>query len=128
MKRQAILVATLLVFCVHAVVVLLSPSPVLWSNVVQLLTPLITIVLCLHEARYAQNLFFRRLWQQLSFAFLIWLVAQAFYLADLLLGQPPVFPSLADFLWMAFAFPIFVVISSTQETTQDVVSWLDIGQ
>ncbi|HEY0795192.1 MAG TPA: EAL domain-containing protein [Acidisarcina sp.] len=128
MKRRAIFVAILLVTAAHVAILLLFRSPILLSNAIQTLPPLIAMVLCLHEADHAPTPYFRRLWQQLSFAFLIWITAQICYFVILLSGHPPVYPSFADFLWMAFAFPIFVVISNTQETTQDWVPWLDIGQ
>jgi diguanylate cyclase (GGDEF)-like protein len=128
MKRRAILVAILLVAGVHVAVLLLFQSPVLLSNAIQVLPPLIAIILCFHEAKHAPSPFFRRLWQQLSFAFLIWIGAQICFFLILLSGHEPAYPSIADFLWMTFAFPIFMVISNTQEPAQDWVAWLDIGQ
>ncbi|HEY0757671.1 MAG TPA: EAL domain-containing protein [Acidisarcina sp.] len=128
MKRRGLLLAVLSVQLTHLLVLLSFHLPTRLSNAIQLLPPALALLLCIHEARRETLPYFSRLWYQLGFGFLIWFAGQVCYFTTILGGHEPAFPSIGDFLWMLYAFPFFLVFSNTQDTTQDWVPWLDIGQ
>ncbi len=105
--------------------VLLLPA----SNILQALVPLLSSGVCLYQARRSRTKHQRRLWMQLSFAFLIWVLAQCCYLFSLVSKALPQFGSMSDVLWLLFAFPLLLVASSTPRASRrDPVGWLDTAQ
>ena len=128
MELWALLVGVLAVQAAHIAVILL-PDPVKSSNVLQALVPALCSGVCLYKARRSETRHQRRLWMQLSFAFLIWVLAQFCYLFTLVSKALPQFVSMSDVLWLLFAFPLLLVASSTPRSSRrDPVGWLDTGQ
>ncbi len=105
-------------------------SPVLVSNLVQLLSTLLALLACLRRVALAREQFFRYVWLQLGIAFAIWFAAQGFYLSFLVAHKPmPSFPSTADALWLFYAFPILMVTVTRRTGTRwDWVNLLDAAQ
>ena len=132
---RALLGAVLAAQAVHCFVLLLLPDPVAVSNVLQAFVPELSAGVCLYKARSAETKHQRRIWMQLSFAFLIWMLAQFFYLFTLVSKALPSFvsirflSSMSDVLWLLFAFPLLLVASSTPRSSRrDLVGWLDTAQ
>ena len=100
------------------------------SNLVQLIAPLLTLVLCRRRASYAPDAYFRGLWNQLAVAFLIWSGAQGYFLFSLiLLHRTPTYPSASDFFWLLFSFPLLLVtMTRRSRATWQWVDWLDAAQ
>lgn len=114
----------------HVLVICFAAHPLLPSNIIQFIAPLLATALCLVQARYSNDRYFRRLWEKLCIAFLLWTVAQGDYLWHVICHKsPPHFPSLTDFLWLLSSFPILLVASRAKDRTED--DWpglLDIAQ
>ncbi len=123
-----LLAAVLVAQAVHFAALLL-PDPVKTSNLLQAFVPLLSSGVCLYKARRSRTKHQRRLWMQLSFAFVIWVLAQFCYLFTLVSKAMPQFASLSDVLWLLFAFPLLLVASSTPRASgRDPVGWLDTAQ
>ncbi len=114
----------------HILVLALHLRTTLPSNLIQLLCAFLAIGLSLRRASQSSGTYFRRSWLQIAAAFTIWAGAQGFYVLSLLrFGIPPSFPSVADFMWLMFSFPILLVTVRRPTGAQwEWVSWLDVAQ
>jgi diguanylate cyclase (GGDEF)-like protein len=129
--RENIAVAAIASLAIlHITVITLLARPLLTSNVVQLLAPILAMALCVRRAREADNRGLRKLWYQLSISFLIWAVTQADYLWHLIEHKsPPNYPRLIDFLWLLSSFPILLAAAKAQDRTEnDWTRLLDVVQ
>jgi diguanylate cyclase (GGDEF)-like protein len=116
--KRAILTLLLGVAVVHCLILAFLPHPLLPSNVIQLVAALFAVAVCILRWRQAKGPYFRWLWQQLFWAFLIWSVAQGYYVWYLVVRhQPTPYPSIADFLWLSFSFPILLAASRPYDRT-----------
>ncbi|MGI4826656.1 MAG: putative bifunctional diguanylate cyclase/phosphodiesterase [Janthinobacterium lividum] len=111
------------------VLALCSPS-LLPSNVCQLLSASTAVLYCFVRARQAADRYFRRAWSHLFAAFALWAAGQAYFLFMVACRHTrPTFPSVSDFFWLVFAFPILMVVVVRRSwTKQDWVGWLDGAQ
>lgn len=130
--RKVTLTLIMSVAVVHCLVLAFVPHPLLPSNVIQLIAALFAVAVCILRWQKADGPYFRWLWQQLFWAFLIWSVAQGYYLWYLVVRhQPTPYPSIADFLWLSFSFPILLAASRPYERTGKEQKWtgyLDFAQ
>lgn len=124
------LVFTVTILIAHVLVLGLLSSTLVASNVCQLLAPVLAVTVCLSEGRHHRDAYHRRLWGLLAIAFLMWTVAQGYFLYVLLrFNVAAPFPSLADLLWLLFAFPILLAVVTRRPGTEtDWVSWIDAAQ
>lgn len=114
----------------HLFVVSVLAHSFLPSNIIQLATALLGVMLCLTRAKSASGRYFRRLWIQLCIAFSIWTTAQVDFLWHFLshTGHQG-FSGITEFLWLSFSFPILLVASKGQERSEEKwTSYLDFGQ
>ncbi len=114
----------------HVAVLALLRSSDLASNCIQLASAFLAFGLCLNRARRCRDAFFRYMWLQLGMAFAIWCTAQCFFLFFLVrMHRMPHFPSVADVLWLLFAFPILMVTVTRKTGAKwEWVNWLDSAQ
>lgn len=129
-KKSIVLSIALVLAMGHFLVIGFVAHPLLPSNIIQFAAPVLATWLCLQRARGSVEAYFRRLWYKLSIAFLIWAIAQAVYLWHVIASEsPPHFPSLTDFLWLLFSFPILLTAARAQDRTEnDWTGFLDITQ
>ena len=115
------LALALLLQLAHLLVVLLLPSPLLASNVIQLLVPLMAWGICSHQRRLSTNLVGRRCWSWVSCAFGIWALAQACFLFFLCYPQ---YSHLAirpdDALWTLFGLPLLLAVNTTHDEVDQI--------
>lgn len=126
---KSVSMAVLLTISAHISVVA-TQRRVLTSNILQLLAGLLPTLLCVTIAQRKKNLYFRNAWLTLAVAFGIWSAAQTYFVSTLVCTHTtPGFPSIADLLWMAFAFPILLVtvVRRSWKRTEPV-TWLDCAQ
>ncbi len=60
----------------HPLVLFALPHPLLASNVIQFVAPILAVVLCLHHGRATSEPFYRRAWFMMALAFGVWVAAQ----------------------------------------------------
>jgi diguanylate cyclase (GGDEF)-like protein len=132
MHRTATFALIISVAVLHGMVLAFVPHPLLLSNVVQLVSALFAVTVCILRWRSAEGPYFRWLWKQLCLAFLIWSVAQAYYLWHVIVRHRPTpYPSIADFLWLSFSFPFLLAASRPYKLTVQGQRWtghLDFAQ
>jgi diguanylate cyclase (GGDEF)-like protein len=127
--ERAFLASFVAVQLVHVAVVLLFHHPRLASNFIQTAMATLALLLCAYYSRAAREKQDRWRWVELSTAFLIWLFAQAFYLANMLTHAPRASVPLSDGLWLFFALPFLLIASGTSSNlNHDPVRWLDTAQ
>ncbi len=114
----------------HVGVLLFCSKQAQASNVVQLIAALLVVCICLKRAHESSDPYARSAWQQLSAGFIIYSAAQMYYAYGILwLGTEMPYPSPADRLWMAFAFPILLVLVKRRSGSRwEWVDWLDAAQ
>lgn len=115
----------------HVMIVLGMHHPLLLSNIVQAVAPILAIGICLRRARGERATFFRLRWYALATAFGIWSAAQGIYLCYLVINnRPPPFPCITDFFWLLFSFPFLLVAarSEEQQGTWNLTGLLDLAQ
>lgn len=129
-KRNIAFAAIVSLAVLHLLVISFLPHPLLFSNIIQLAGPLIAILLCVTRARRATIPYFRRVWYKLGVAFFIWAVAQSDYVSYLLRHKiPPTYPSLTDFLWLLYSFPLLLAASRGEDREQsDWIGLIDLAQ
>lgn len=129
-KQNVILSIVLGLAILHVLVIGLVAHPLLPSNIIQFVAPLLAVILCFDRARSSSEAYFRQLWYKLSVAFLIWATSQGVYLWHVVnASSPPHFPSFTDFLWLLFSFPILLAAAKAQDRTEnDWTGILDITQ
>ncbi len=128
-ELKPFLYAVVLVAAAHVLVVSVGRS-LLASNVIQLASSLLPVLISVTIACHKRDAYVRNVWITLALAFLIWSVAQSYFVAVLFhTHAAPVFPSPADFLWLSFAFPILLltVVRRSWKRTE-WVTWLDCAQ
>ncbi len=127
-RTQLILIASLALL--HVIVIFALPKPLVFSNFIQFVAPLIAVAICVHHGRASLEPYYRRAWFLLAAAFSIWVCAQADYLWILLrASHPPPFPGFTDFLWISFSFPILVMASARgRKDARDLALVFDILQ
>ena len=125
---NTLIVAALLLQSGHLVVTLLGLHARWWSNVFQLGIALFTIAICLRQLRHSTSATIRRCWVYVSFAFVIWSLAQGLYLHDMyrsalhILGR-----SADDGLWLLVGLPLLIAVYPTLQDA-DAIGWLDKAQ
>ena len=122
--------AIVLTAATHASLLGLSRDSAIASNYLQLVCPLLTLSLCLWEARRVRDSYLRGAWLRLGIAFAIWSVAQLTFLVLLLrLGHAPAYPSTADGFWLLFALPMLLVtVTRRTRAKWEWINWLDYAQ
>lgn len=115
----------LLLELTHLFALCCIPHPVIASNVVQLFPPALLCLVSLRQRGRSRNTLARRRWAALIVAFLLWGVAQGFYLYYLL--RPERGPALLrpdNILWLVFSLPLLLITMMTKEKI-DQIGWLD---
>ena len=99
------------------------------SNVIQVIAALLLVAICLKRAQTA-DAYFRATWYQLSIAFSIYLAAQSYFAYGILWKAEALkSPSFSDRLWMIFAYPILLVLTTRRSGSRwEWVDWLDAAQ
>ena len=113
----------------HVAVLLVLPGTKILSNIIEMAAPVLAMMVCGVRIEREPNAAFQRLWRRLRMAFGIWMAGQVYWLLALWRGWPMQYPSLADLIWLSFAFPILLVIAHTPTgKSHDQVAWLDLAQ
>lgn len=123
-------VAAFLLLLAHVAVLVFLSTPVVPSNVCQLLAPALVVMVCCLEVRRFHDPYHRRMWRLLATAFAMWTFAQGYFLAVLLRSHVLApFPSFSDLLWLLVAFPLLLVVVTRRSGSEiDWVSWIDAAQ
>lgn len=112
----------------HLLSTFLPRQRAILSNLFQLLFPLATAAVSLHQRRFSTNSIGRRCWSALASAFGIWSAAQAIYIYLLYFPfstSHRVRPD--DALWVLFGLPLLLAVNTTHDEL-DRVRWLDRAQ
>lgn len=113
----------------HVTVLLVLPGAKYLSNTIETVAPALAIIICSLRIKREPNANFQLLWRRLRVAFGLWMAAQAYWLLAFSEGWPLGYPSLADLIWLSFAFPILLVVAHTPTgRVHDQVAWLDLAQ
>lgn len=115
-KQKAVIGIILVLALAHLIILGLAPHPILLSNILQVVTPLLLTLLCLHKAQSFSAIPLRRAWIEVSIGFLIWTTSQVFYTWSLLsAGQAGHLRQLSDIFGVAYTLPLLFVASRGHE-------------
>lgn len=113
----------------HAATLLLLKHPLIASNLIQLLLPLVAVAGCVVKRSEISERQDRRKWEMLAVAFGIWSCAEVAYLCELyLLPRVRPWSEMDDVLWLFFAVPFLVLLSGCLEGRLGRISLLDQTQ
>ena len=131
LRSRVFLGAVLAVCLAHIMVLALVRAAAPLSNMLQLLSVVLSAGLCFYRAWQTPRGYLKEAWAQLGAAFSLWAAGQCYFLVMLLrLEHAPQFPSPADFLWLLFAFPLLMVTVRRPRPSVkwEWVNWLDTAQ
>jgi len=113
----------------HILTLLILRHPLLTSNCIQLLLPIIAVLTCLARRLASPEEQSRRTWAIICAAFVIWTMAEIAYLFELyLLPQVSRYSKVDDVLWLFFAVPLLLALSGCLEGKLSRISFLDQAQ
>lgn len=120
--------AILILQVAHSLAVFFLPHPLLISNIIQLLLPLLIVGISLHQSLSSTTAVGRRCWIAVAAAFGLWALGQTFFLFSIHLPQTD--SSLLrpeEALWVIFGLPLLLAVNTAQDEI-DSVGWFDRGQ
>ncbi len=124
------LVAVAALWLAHVGIVLFYTDQKLPSNVLQTLASGLAVAYCSRRAWTNSEGYVKAMWLQVGGAFAVWACAQGLFTLSLLQGREHApFPSVEDYMWLLFAFPLLTVTVTRRAGTRwGWVYWLDFAQ
>lgn len=108
-----------------AIVAMGNQHRVLNSNLIQLVFPLLTVGVSLHQRAVSGDAVEKRCWTAVATAFSIWSGAQLLYMYFMYIPVSEILGiRLDDALWVLFGLPLLLAVHTTHDEL-DVVQWAD---
>ncbi len=125
-----LLIAVAGLWLTHLGIVLFCTEQKLPSNVLQSFASGFAAAFCMRRAWTSPERYVKAMWLQVGGAFAVWASAQGLFTLSLLQGREHApFPSVEDFMWLFFAFPLLTVTVTRRSGIHwGWVHWLDFGQ